>query len=206
MPLATILPTCGFSQQPAEDGTDIIERAGNRIGNAELPTSIFNDKIRRFKFRLEHLPVTRETAEAFSLRFSRPNNPRIIGAYADAETNSLVVVGPPEAEQAIRENLAEWIVETHVSGTPPLEIQKRVLEYRRKELLAELASIEVYQLKAGNGGNNQAKGKKEIDSRLQSFEDELRLVERQIVVVNKYLDRLHNDGPGAAKNAGLVTD
>jgi hypothetical protein len=103
------------------------------VANAELSVSIFNDKLRRFKFRLEHTDVvTVEEAAAFMERYSSRDNPAIIGAYADPDANLLVVIGPPEAEQAIRNDLATAIIELQgipgIPGNGNLKIQKRTLQ------------------------------------------------------------------------------
>src|SRR5688500_9379991 len=109
----------------------------------EAPMSIFNDKVRRFRFELDAILITAETAEEFVVRHQARNKPPIIGAYADSETNSLVVIGPPEAEQPVRETLASWLVDHQAGGRSTLAVQKRTLEFRRTELLCIMAGLEV---------------------------------------------------------------
>ena len=88
-------------------------REGATAAKSDAPESIFNGQVRRYRFALEGRVVTADTAEAFMVRYQGrgKERPRIIGAYADDEQNALVVVAAPEAEQAIRDNLAEWIVD-----------------------------------------------------------------------------------------------
>jgi uncharacterized protein (TIGR03067 family) len=69
---------------------------------------IYNDQLKRFKFRLEKVVVSRETAEQFWVRYTNRENPPIIGVWDESSTNSLIIIGPPEAEQAIRNELAQW--------------------------------------------------------------------------------------------------
>lgn len=161
---------------------------------AQQPMSVFNDKVRRFRFCLEDTPVTAETAQEFMVKYQGRDQTEIIGAYADPVTNSLVVVGPPEAEQAIRTTLAKWIVDRQGLSPAPLEARRRGLEFRRQELLGEMADLEI-QLVPAEGKAEQLK------SRLQAFEDELRVVERQMEVVSRYIERskqTSRDAPGSA--------
>jgi hypothetical protein len=154
----------------------------------EGPMSIFNDEIRRFRFEIEDMLITNEVAQAFMVRYSDSTNPDIIGAYADTKTNTLVVVGPPEAEPAIRKSLAVWMVATTDLVNPSLEVQKRQLLDERKTLLEEMANVEIGLVDAAERKGEQAA--KELQARLESFEKELQITERKIEVVNKYLKRL----------------
>jgi hypothetical protein len=149
--------------------------------------SIFNDELRRFQFQIEHTFVTNGFALAFMQRYSGSGNPAIIGAYADAKTNSLVVIGPPEAESAIRKSLAIWMVETLDVINQSLEVQKRELLDERKTWLAEMANIEVGLVDAAERKGEQAAN--ELQARLESFEKELQITERKIEIVNKYIQR-----------------
>lgn len=149
----------------------------------ERPMSVFNDKVRGFRFCLEGSPVTGETAEEFMVRYQGRDQTEIIGAYADTVTNSLVVVGPPEAEHAIRLTLARWIVDRQGLSPAPLESRRRELEFRRQEMLFAMADVEIELVAAEESKAEQLK------VRLQACEDELRVVERQMEVVNRYIER-----------------
>ena len=150
---------------------------------AQQPMSVFNDKVRRFRFCLENTPVTAEMAQEFMVKYQAREQTEIIGAYADPVTNSLVVVGPPEAEHAIRITLAKWIVDRQGLSPAPLESRRRGLESRRQELLGEMADLEIQKI-ATDGGKAE-----QLQLRLQVFEDKLRVIERQMEVVNRYIDR-----------------
>jgi hypothetical protein len=168
---------------------------------AEKPMSIFNEKIRRFRFELDEMPITADTAEEFMVHHQPRNEPPIVGAYADSETNALVVVGPPEAEQPVRETLAKWMVDRLGGGRFSLNVQMRTLEFRRQELLVAMASVEIQLVEAAG---DRAKL---LRDRLQAVENELTVVEKQIAVVNKYVQRLRNSGASAvSETAILATD
>ena len=167
----------------------------------EPSTSIFNDKLRRFRFKLEYTDVvTVEEAVAFMRRYSKRGNPEIIGAYPDADANLLVVIGPPEAEPAIRKSLATAIIEMQgIGGAGSLKVRKRKLQSRGRELIGNLAEIEALkvELLAGKTGNRDQKIK-QLDDRLQYFEAELNVVKQQLQVVEKYMKRL-NESPFRAE-------
>jgi hypothetical protein len=168
---------------------------------ANGPMSIFNDKVRRFRFELEETLITAETAEEFVVRHQARNKPPIIGAFADSETNSLVVIGPPEAEQPVRETLATWLVDRQAGGRSTLAVQRRTLEFRRGELLRIMAGVEVL-LVAATGDKA-----KQLRDRLQIFEDELTVVEKQMEVVDRYAQRLQNKGAATVgRTETIATD
>jgi hypothetical protein len=150
----------------------------------ESPMSVFNEDVRRFRFDLEGALVTAETAHAFMQLYKGHDYPEIIGAYPDAETNSLVVVGPPDAEYSIRLTLANWMVEQGGASPQPLSMQRRVLTHRRRDLLCEMADLEVQMVFAANEKAD------DIQARLEMLEDEVGRVERQIEVVDRYSQRI----------------
>jgi len=71
---------------------------------------IYDGSLKRFKFKLTTIEVTSvdETAEQFWFQYKERGNPRITGVWGDPKTNSIVVVGVPEAESAIRNTIAKW--------------------------------------------------------------------------------------------------
>lgn len=193
-----------WAQEPVPIGSRPAPAADADPADTELPLSIFNDQLRKFKFRLEHDVATWETAEAFVLRYQRPTHPRIVGAYPDGDTNSLIIIGPPESEQAIRESLAEWMVESqHIGPAPALAMQLRVLQHERAELLQQMADVDVSQVKAAASEHEKAKVPQLAD-RLRHFERELQVVEEQVRVVRKYIDRLEED-PAATNRSRAST-
>jgi hypothetical protein len=157
--------------------------------DSERPMSIFNDKVRRFKFELEEIPVTAETAGDFMASYQGHNRPAIIGAYADGDTNSLVVICAPEAEEAVRLHLAGWTVNYWGLTSPSLKVKKRGLEFRRRTLLAEMAELDVALIEAAAEAEAEAAKIVQLQARLAAFKDQLSIVERQIATVNGYIER-----------------
>jgi hypothetical protein len=196
--LATVAGTNPCFSQVREPNAVDQPRAAEQDAE-ERPMSVFNDKVRRFRFCLEGTPVTAETAEEFMVKYQGRDQTEIIGAYADTVTNSLVVVGPPEAEHAIRTTLAKWIVDRQGLSPAPIEARRRGLEFHRQELLGEMADLEIQKVAADGSKGEQ------LQVRLQTFEDELRVVERQLEVVTRYIERSkqtsHNAPGGAAATA-----
>ena len=149
--------------------------------------SIYNDKLRRFKFRLENMGIiTEETAKTFAAIYrddrSGRKNPEIIGVLPDPLTDSLIVIGPPEAEQAIRTCLARWQAEVH--GLFPehsLDVQKKGLEYKRKSLIEEITSLELAAVEAANDYEKL----RAIKDYIAGIQMELDVVERKFAVVEK---------------------
>ena len=193
-----------FFQEPAwSQEPDLLGKGGAAgrqaaTSEAEPATSIFNGELKRFKFEFQDEVVTVETAEEFMVRYQRPNSPPIIGAYPDTRSNALFVVGPPEAEQAIRESLAQWIVDSQgLSGAMPLEMQLRILQNERKNLLLTMADLEIQEVAAAAQENGPQKAKQLADRR-QMFEDQLKIAEQQIRVVRKYMARLAADDEAPA--------
>jgi hypothetical protein len=198
--LFVLLVTAAFVNRAAaqQHGPVATDKPSVKAPAAEKPMSIFNEKIRRYRFELDEMPITVETAEEFMVLHQPRNEPPIIGAYADSETNALVVVGPPEAEQPVRETLAKWMVQRQAGGLPSMNVHKRTLEFRRQKLLYAMASVEMQIVEAAG-----EKAKQHRD-RLQAVEDELTVVEKQIEVVNKYVERLRRSGAPAVSQTGIL--
>jgi hypothetical protein len=194
--LAATLAAPSFAQDRALDSGGVPPAAANAI-DGERPMSVFNDKVRRFRFVLEGTLVTAETAEEFMITYQGRNQPEIIGAYADAETNALVVVGPPDAEHAIRVTLAARIVERQDAGARSLELQKRALQLRRQELLFAMADTEVASVDAEPNKAAQ------LQARLEAFESELNVLQRKLQIVDRYLQKLR-DPPSDAPQATVA--
>ena len=83
---------------------------GHQIIGNDPGESIYNDRLKRFKFRFEHVKLenSHEAAEEFWVRYRGNGYPKITGVWGDTKTNSIVVVGPPEADQPIRDTIARW--------------------------------------------------------------------------------------------------
>jgi hypothetical protein len=180
-------PSSVRAQQP---NAPIPARAEQAPAQDPPAESLFNDRLRKFKFDLEHVVATAETAEAFVLRYGQSDNPRILGAYPDPHANALIVIGPPEAEQAIREHLAQIVVDGQGGASLPLQL--RLLQQQRRGLLEEMAGLEIQQAEvAANGppSAEQTAKAQQFADRLQLFERKVQLVERQIEIVRKYQGR-----------------
>ena len=160
--------------------------------NSDEPMSIYNEDLRKFKFKMEHELVGLETAQ-YVMESFRKENPGIIGIYPDVVTNSLVFIAAPEAEPAIRKALANRIIE--LQGIPddfpaPLGTQKAYLQKQRVEQLARLARLECQFV----GLEDQPKVVERFELLMNEAEQELKIIERKIEVVNKYIKRL-DEGP-----------
>lgn len=153
---------------------------------SEAPESIFNGQVRRYRFDLEGTVVTADTAEGFVVQYRGRDKqrPPIFGAYADDEHNALVVVAPPEAEQAIRESLAEWIIATAGIESSSLRIQRRELAARWRTVLSGMAECEVRLVELTGDRGQQLK------DRLRQFHEELGTLEKQIQMMDRYIARL----------------
>ena len=190
--VSAVLAAPARSQEPDQPNLQLPPAAKQLVANAEPGASIFNDQVRRFKFLLEHDVATVEAAEAFIHRYQRPENAKIIGAYPDVQTNSLVVIGPPEAEQAIRETIAQLMVDAQGLGRAmPLAMQLRLLQHERTELLEQMAELEVQEVAAAEEENGPSKAKQLADRR-QMFEAKLKVADQQIRIVRKYMARLES--------------
>lgn len=150
-------------------------------------TSIFSEQLKRFKFEFEDQLVSVEVVEEFLRRHEEHDEPKILGAYASAKSNALIVVGPPEAEAAIRMTLAKMFVLRQGASPAPLPMQQRTLEFRKRELLREMAELEVAMVAEPEARHAQ------FADRLKEYEADLEVVEKQLQIVAKYLARLQND-------------
>jgi hypothetical protein len=198
--VSALFLTPAWSQEPNVLGKGGSPSGQKAAADVEPGASIFNGELKRFKFALEDLAVTSETAEEFMVRYQGSENPRILGAFPDTKTNSLFVIGPPEAEPAIRLTLAESIINAQgLVGAPSLDLQLRVLQQERKKLLFVMADLEIQEVAAAAGENGPQKAKQLADRR-KLIEDELKIAEQQIRIVRKYMARLAEDdsAPGGA--------
>ncbi len=158
------------------------------------PMSIFNEEVKLFKFRIEHADVTEEEAAAFTVRYKVKGNPDILGAYPDPKTNSLCVIGPPEAEHAIRKSLAMWIIETQGIPGPALLLERRDLQSERKGLLVSMAYLELALVDAAQkvDPKEQTDAKAIIQSRLDATHLEVEVLDKKLQIVDRYLKRMQD--------------
>lgn len=190
--LAIVVGLFSINSVQAEDEKKTTGDPKPQVKNAvsDEPMSIFNEEIRCFKFKIDHATITIEQAYAFNERYNVKGNPPIIGAFPDVATNSLCVIAPPEAETAIRKSLATWIIDLQGLPGSPLVFEKRTLKAEREGLLTDLAHLELALVESPDDKNKQT----EIQARMDAFEAELAVIERQIQVVEKYLKRIEDGG------------
>ena len=190
MTLLVFVTAHSFGQEKDEPQTATAAKAS---GEDVKPMSIFNDEVRLFKFRIEGTPATVEEAVAFMARYRTKGNPEIIGAYPDPDTNSLCIIGPPEAELAIRKTLARSIVEQGGIPGTSLTMQKRELRAFRKRLLDDIGALEIALVDAQTGINKKAADAEPYRNQKAALESELAVVERKLQIANQYLKRINED-------------
>ncbi len=172
-------------------------RARSRIGSRSL---IADDsgRFKRFKFRLEKIDVTDqyEIAERFWLLYRGQGNPRISGVWGDPRTNSLIIIGPPEADQGIRDTLADW--EGATSGIEfgvdeSLESQQKLFQHHRRSMLEQVASDKLKIIEAEAAGE-KADGEKlkQLNRDLKRDTAELEVVESKLQVITETIERLQD--------------
>ena len=182
--IAALGPATVAAQNPILGTGSSIRPAPTITADSDAPLPIFNDQVRRFRFPIEHVAVTAETAGEFMVRYQGTDQPEIIGAYSDAETNSLIVVGPPEAEHAIRLSLATWIVKHQEISPSNLKARRREMEFRRRDLLVEMAELEIAML------DTEGDRAEKLGEAFRALDAELTLVEKQLQVVDRYVKRI----------------
>lgn len=162
----------------------------------DVGVPIYNDRLKRFKFRLEKIKVVSaaETAEMFWAYYRDRGNPWIKGVWGDPQTNSIVVVGPPEADQPIRETIAEWEgaqLGIDLTEDDSLESQHRQLRRRHRYILARVTRLRLEMIDVAASSDNRG------GDRLQELErqhlvetTELETTEQKIDIINNGLKRL----------------
>lgn len=158
---------------------------------AEPIQSIYNDELRCFRFRIEGAEFSIESAYAFARRYESSDHPEILGAFPDAdEADVLCIVGPPEAEQAIRTTLAMFQIDSVGLAGASLKLRKRELASNQRTLIEEIGLLEV-ELAGIESNDTEAEGKRRaIAERVEAFEGELAIIERQLAVVARAMERL----------------
>lgn len=183
-PLALLALVCStaVAQQPPGFGEEPVQ-------------SIFNEEVRCFRFRVEGEVVTPEYTRAFHVRYQQDDHPPILGAFPDREEDVIRVVGPPEAESAIRMTLARWKFE--LSGVPTdssagsaLELQRRELAAQRRSLIVDIGSVELARVEYDETDEKQRSQIDQLDERIAALEVELAVVERKLAVIARTHARL----------------
>ena len=158
--------------------------------------SIYNDLLKRFKFRLEKIDVTNEyeVAEVFWVYYRRHGNPQITAVWGDPRTNSIVVVGPPEADQAIRDTIAEWEgaqIGIDLREDETLEAQQKRFERQRLSALEQVARRKLEIVDAESADHEpDAERLKQLNLDLEKDLTELETAERKLKVIIEGMERL----------------
>jgi len=163
---------------------------------------IYNDRLKRFKFRLEKIPVTSAAvgAQMFWNHYKRRGHPPIAGVWGDARTNSLVVVGPPEADQPIRDTIAEMegaTIGIDLQDDESLDAQHRQLQSRRTSALEQVALRKLEIIEAQARGKPDAEQLQQLDRKLATETAELETIERKLKVISDSIERLHGNTTGS---------
>ena len=187
--------------RPGDRATMLMNSSASSINKEDFGESIYNDQLNRFKFRLEKIVVTSaaEAGEEFWVRYRGRGNPQITGVWGDPRTNSLVVVGPPEADQAIRETIAEWEgsqIGIDMREDASLERQYRQLKNTRRTALEQVARRKLEIIEAQAREKPDTDQLKELNRKLETEMEELELVERKLQVISDSIERLQGNGIG----------
>jgi serine/threonine protein kinase len=161
---------------------------------------IYNDRLKRFKFRLDRIPVTGtvETAQEFWIQYRHRGNPPITGVWGDPRTNSLIIVGPPDAEQPIRDTIAAWEgaqLGIDLDEDDSLEGQSHQYQNQRRTLLETIAQRRIELIDARSRSNPNSQQIRELEQKLLSETTELEIAEQKLNVVRDGLERLQKNEP-----------
>jgi len=176
----------------------LTELSASQIIGKDPGEPIYNDRLKRFKFRLEKMPVTSaaEGAQTFWNHYKRRGHPPITGVWGDARTNSLVVVGPPEAEQPIRDTIAEMegaTIGIDLQDDESLEAQQRQLQSQRTLGFERVARLKLEIIEAQAREKPDADQLQELDRTLAAETARLETIERKLKVISDSIERLHGN-------------
>lgn len=160
---------------------------------------IYNDRLQRFKFQLERIEITDglEFAEHFWFAYKGRGNPPIMGVWGDPRTNSLVVVAPPDADQAIRNTLAEMqqrqVTGIDVRDDDPLEALQSQIHIRFRHALETVTrtKLEIIDAEA-SGENPDGERLRKLKLDLENGTKGLETIERKLTLISESLRRLQN--------------
>ena len=174
-------------------------RQRREIIGRDVGEPIYNDRLKRFKFHLEKIKVTSaaEIAEFFWLQYHGHEYPKLTGVWGDPRTNSLIVVGPPEADQPIRDTIARWegaLLGIDLNKDETLEGQREQMQRRRRSMLREIANgkLEIIDAEAA-GEKPDGERLTDLNRELESNTTELETIERKLKVINESIERLRDD-------------
>lgn len=164
--------------------------------------SIYNDQLKRFKFRLEGINVadSAETGQKFWRRHYDLLKRDVIGVWGDPLTNSLIVVARPQAEQLIRELIAKdeamSLTGFDAEREASLDSQLRVLKIAYEEALEEVAeqSLSLIDLKAHSPIEQETIAVAE--KRLEAAEQSRSLIEEKLKTLQLAIQKRETLLPG----------
>lgn len=199
---ATARVTLSSKEKPIRRGhriaTFIDDRAMSDLIGHDRGEPIYNDRLKRFKFQLEKIDVTNEyeVAEMFWRCYQGQGKPKITAVWGDPRTNSLVIVGPPEADQAIRDTLAVWQgmqIGIEVDEDVTLEDQLKRFERYRRSALAQVARRKLEIIDAESAVEPDEERIQTLNLDLEGDMAELEKVERKLKVITESMERLNGD-------------
>jgi len=179
--------------------TMLMDSVASRIIGQDPGELIYNEHLKRFKFRLEKIAVTNpvQLAADFWLQYRGRGNPQLTSVLGDPRTNSLVIVGPPEADQAIRDTIAEW-EGFHSTGIDmredaSVEVQNRELQNKRRNALELVVQRELEIIEAQARKEPDDDELKELNRKLETEKAELEIIERKLDVISANIERLQGN-------------
>ena len=157
---------------------------------------IFNDQIRRFKFRLRNgVGSVVETAQRFMRRYlGDDRNPPIYGMWGDPANDSIIVIARPESEMAIREFLIRGEVlattgfdvgERHYT----LEDREKDLSQRRRIILDDLADSQLQIIDRQAEATPDQTQIASLRNDINELDKELELLDRKLAIVSDLKQR-----------------
>jgi serine/threonine protein kinase len=160
--------------------------------------SIYNDRLKRFKFRMDRFAVTDEVqmAQTFLGEYRhRRGNPPLTGVWGDPRTNSLIVVGPPEADQPIRQTIArmEGLILGIDLEDDSLEAQYRQFQNERTRALEQIVHRRIEIIEAEAREKPDRDQIKKLNRQLETEAAGLDAVERKLKAVQDGIERLRQN-------------
>ena len=110
----------GAGMTPGDTAVLLLAPGLHQIVGVDPGESLYNDEIKRFKFRLRNgVSDVADTGQRFMRRYlGDEENPPIYGMWGDPSTGSIVVIAPAASESAIR----EFLVKGEVLATTGFDI------------------------------------------------------------------------------------
>jgi hypothetical protein len=147
---------------------------------------------------VERIEITdgAEFAEHFGFAYGGRGNPPSMGVWGDPRTNSLVVVAPPDADQAIRNTLAKMEASStgiEVGDPDSLEALQSQIHIRFRQALATVTrtKFEIIDAEA-SGKNPDGERLRKLKLDLEKWTKELENTERKLTLITQSLRRLQN--------------